>query len=262
MKELIAFVTSPKFFTSAGVIVVALAVWFAVKTLYNKTFNKEEHGKKFDRKKSVAHMLMHGIKIVILVITVLTVLQIYGINVSSLVASLGLVGIIAGLALQDFLKDCIMGVHIVTDGFFAVGDVVKYKDIEGVVIAFNVKTTKIRDVYNENVITVSNRNISEITVVSKINVIDVPLSYGDGIAKIEDVLVKTCERIEKLKNVEKCTYKGPQRFDSSAIAYRIVLLCSPIYKADICRNARAEIIRSLAENGLEIPFDQLDVHTK
>lgn len=92
----------------------------------------------------MAQTLYDVIKYAILLGAALTVLQIYHINVTSLVAGLGLASAIVGLALQDVLKDSIMGVHLLSDYFFEVGDVVRYGDYEGVVISFYGKTPIIR----------------------------------------------------------------------------------------------------------------------
>ena len=53
------------------------------------------------------------VKTIIIACAILMVLEINGINVTSLVAGLGLASAAVGLALQDFLKDSIMGVHMV-----------------------------------------------------------------------------------------------------------------------------------------------------
>ena len=55
-------------------------------------------------------------------------------------AGLGILGVIFGLAIQDWLKDIIRGSSILSDNYFAVGDVVKYKDIEGKVLVIEIKT--------------------------------------------------------------------------------------------------------------------------
>ena len=77
-------------------------------------------------------------------------MQIYGVNVNSLVAGLGLVSVVVGLAIQDPLKDIITGVNIITDDYFSLGDVIKVDDVEGKVVQLGVRTTKIKDIANGN----------------------------------------------------------------------------------------------------------------
>jgi len=92
------------------------------------------------------------VKTIIIACAILMVLEINGINVTSLVAGLGLASAAVGLALQDFLKDGIMGAHIVSDHFFSVGDTVKYNDLAGVIENFNMKTTKIRILADDSIL--------------------------------------------------------------------------------------------------------------
>ena len=71
------------------------------------------------------------------------ILQINGVNVSSIIAGVGVVSVIIGLALQDALKDIIMGVNVLVDDYFSLGDIVKLDDIEGKVVEIGIKNIKI-----------------------------------------------------------------------------------------------------------------------
>ena len=76
---------------------------------------------------------LNVLRYLLLLVTILLILQINGINVTSLVAGLGIVSAVVGLALQDILKDVIMGLHILSGRFFSVGDAVRYGIMEGIV---------------------------------------------------------------------------------------------------------------------------------
>jgi len=200
------------------------------------------------------------LRLVLIVAVILTVLQINGINVTSLVAGLGIAGGIVGLAFQDFLKDVIMGFHIVTDDFFKVGDVIVYGGVEGQVISFNVRTTKFRDLEQGNIVTVCNRNISEIKKRSNLVTMNVPLSYEEDYRKVHEVLRDICEKIDRVEGMDGCVYKGTQDFADSAVIYRLNLYCPPEKKWEMWRAARALLQEGLAEAGIAIPYQQLDVH--
>ena len=93
-------------------------------------------------------MISNFIKYAFFIIVFILILQINGIDVSSMVAGLGVVGIIVGFIVQDAFKDIIRGVGIISDNYFKVGDIVKYDSIEGKVISLGIKTTKIQDIRN------------------------------------------------------------------------------------------------------------------
>ena len=61
------------------------------------------------KNKTFIRMLKSIIGYILTIITVLMVLQIYGVDVSSMLAGVGIVSIIIGLALQDALKDIFRG---------------------------------------------------------------------------------------------------------------------------------------------------------
>ena len=53
---------------------------------------------------------------------------------------------------------------------------------------------------------------------------------------------------------------GVQRFDSSAVIYKIRFKCSPAEKWPVWRKAMTELQKVVVDTGLEIPFQQIDVH--
>ena len=164
-------------------------------------------------------------------------MQINGVNVTSAIAGLGLLSAIVGLALQDALKDIVMGIHIISDHFFAVGDVVKYQNIEGVVIGFTIKTTTIRNIYDQTITTICNRNISEITKMPKSAQVDIdlPISYTENPQKIHALLKNLCLQIDAVDGIDSCVYKGTQEFTDSAVIYKIRFFCLPEEKPEKTR---------------------------
>ena len=105
------------------------------------------------------------IRYIFIIITLLVLLQANGIDVSSMLAGVGIISVIIGFAVQDALKDIIKGFDIISDSYYQVGDVIKYGDIEGKVISIGIKTTKVEDVRSFNLISISNRIIEKVEVV-------------------------------------------------------------------------------------------------
>ncbi len=247
--------------TSLIVLVVVAVFWHIATKAYKRFLSKKlDIDNLSGSTASVAYSIIGVVKFVVSLSVVLLIMQINGINVNSLLAGLGIFSAIVGLALQDYLKDVIMGFHILTDNYFRVGDVVKYGDDEGEVVSFTLRTTKIRSLKTLDMVTISNRNISEIARSSDLVIIDVPLSYEEDFRKVDEVLKKSCERIEELPDARKCTYKGTSEFDDSAILYKILFYCSPKLRGNTRRAALRILQEDLAEAGMSIPYSQLDVH--
>ncbi|MCQ2477828.1 MAG: mechanosensitive ion channel family protein [Clostridia bacterium] len=209
---------------------------------------------------NVSRTLFGVLRVGVLAVGIIAILQINNINITGMVAGLGIVSAIVGLALQDYLKDIIMGVHIVSDHFFSVGECVEYEGREGTIIGFNLKTTKIGDLDDHSVITVCNRNISMVRRLADRLDIDVPLSYNEMQITVKDALTDICESIKEIDGVENCEYKGTQSFEKSSVTHRIRVYCGPNNRADVRRKTLETIKVGLDNRDIHIPFDQLDVH--
>ncbi|MEH6435195.1 mechanosensitive ion channel family protein [Massilia sp. DD77] len=86
------------------------------------------------------------------VVIVLMILDNFGVNITTLVASLGIGGIAVALALQNVLGDLFSSLSIVLDKPFVVGDFIAVDDIAGTVEYVGLKTTRIRGLGGEQVV--------------------------------------------------------------------------------------------------------------
>lgn len=246
-----------QFWLSIIAIIAAVIGWKLIKQATERFFMKENME---GRRATNTGLGLMVIRYIILAMAVIFILQINGVDISALITGLGVISIVVGFALQDILKDLLMGTYIVWDKFFSIGDVVKYNDIVGKVIAFNIKVTKLHDINTDNIVTISNRNISQIEVMSDWQIIHVPASYRIPVGKARDICEDIRNKIEKLDNVTSCEFQGTDRFDESQIMYRMLIHCNPELRNIVRRQAYGIIQDVYEENGIEIPYIQLDVH--
>ncbi len=245
--------------TSVVVIALVIGLLLALKRLSSRWFERnQDHFK--GKKETYFKLFFNILSYIIIWVAVLLILENYGVNISSMVAGLGIASAIAGLALQDLLKDMIMGVNIISDDFFAVGDVVKYGNLEGRVTAFTVKTTKIRDINTGDEITICNRNISEISRVSDWLDLLIPASYEEDQISIRSLLEECCGEIKKWNGIHACRLLGLNELGDSSLYYRIRIFCNPERKPEIRRKSLEFIYDKFIETGHSIPYPQIDVH--
>lgn len=242
-------------------IVVAAIIY---KLIVRATEKAIETDRAFNGKKSNTYIKLFRsiIRYIFAVIVVIVLLKIFGVNVSSMLAGIGLIGVILGLAVQDLLKDVIRGSSILSDDYFSVGDVIKYKDIEGQVLVVGLKTTKIRELTTNNVISIANRNIEEVAVLSNNIYVRVPLPYE---IKLEDQRRVVGEIVEIVKGdelVEDCANIGLAELADSKIEYLLKITLDPLNKLQARRNTLEHIVEGLEKNGIEVPYNQIDVHQK
>ena len=247
------YVITPEFWLSIAVLIAAVILW---KLLTRAGKKWKSRSKLSATGFNVGFDILRGLFIFIVIIVLL---QVNGINITALLTGLGVASAIIGLALQDFLKDIIMGIHILIDKFFLVGDVVKYKDVEGEVISFNIRTTKIKFLTRNEIMTISNRNISEITVLSDLLVLNVNLPYYVDAKLIHDTLRKTAADIEKIDGITKCEYKGTGGFNESSITYKIFYYADPGSKYEMERAANMVLQDDLKAAGIPFAYNHLEV---
>lgn len=82
----------------------------------------------------------------------LAILHILGINVTTLVAGLGIGGIAVALAVQNTLGNLLASLGIIMDKPFVVGDSLSIGDLQGTVEKIGLKTTRVRSVSGEQLI--------------------------------------------------------------------------------------------------------------
>lgn len=259
MHKLTELIMSSNFWISIAIIIGTFGLWFLLKQYIERYMRKEKIS---GRKATSTHVIISVTKYISLLFAAVTVLQINGVNVSSIITGFGVAGIIVGFALQDILKDLIMGVNVVWDNFFSVGDVVRYKNIEGKVVFFNLKVTKIYDVATGNIFTVCNRNISEIEKISDWLDVVIPTSYEEDVTKMRAIFKKISEEIERIDEVKGCEFLGTDAFAESSINYRLRVYCHPERKRPLYRVALGIVQDVFAQEKISIPYPQLDVHTK
>lgn len=202
------------------------------------------------------------IRYIFIIITLLVLLQANGIDVSSMLAGVGIISVIIGFAVQDALKDIIKGFDIISDSYYQVGDVIKYGDIEGKVISIGIKTTKVEDVRSFNLISISNRNIEKVEVVSHLINIDVPMPYELKVEEAESVIMDIVSLVKSLKNVEECEYRGVNDLADSSVKYQIKVYCKPVDKMQVRRDSLRCVLLGLENNNIAVPYNQLDIHQK
>ena len=254
MEAILKWVFSPKPYLCLATVLVSLVVWIAVRRFVRKIVPKN------DRNSGVASILLNVVRYFLVIVCILVILQVNGINVSSAITGLGIASVIVGLALQDALKDIIMGVNIIGENFFRVGDIVKIGEYSGRVDTLSLKSTKIVNNEEGYEIRICNRNIDKVYIFNDVLVLDIPLSYGEDPEKIKSALDTAISEFSKWKEIKKAENLGLQTYQDSSILYRIRLNVSPSNRAQIRRRALQTIDSILREQAISIPFPQMDVH--
>jgi small-conductance mechanosensitive channel len=103
-----------------------------------------------------------------------------GINVSALVAGLGIGGIAIGLALQNILGDLFASLSIVLDKPFVVGDFLTIDTFAGTVESIGVKTTRLRTMDGE-LLVFANGDLTKSRLRNAKRRVERPMQFGFGV---------------------------------------------------------------------------------
>lgn len=226
---------------------------------------KEKHNSKIlssKKNKTFLRMLKNIAGVLIAIVVILTILQIFGVNVSSMLAGIGIASIVIGFALQDAMKDVIRGLEIVSDSYYDVGDYIKFGDNIGEVLSIGLRTTKIQDMNTMNIVSISNRNIDEVEIVSNYLYLTVPLPYEIKPAAADTLLTEINKSIKKIKAVTDAEYQGLNSFGTSVLNYQIAINCSPADKQSVNRQALRIITEAFAAHRLRLPYEHIDIREK
>jgi small conductance mechanosensitive channel len=202
----------------AIVIISASIIYLIFSKLLKKQFKQN------NKQKTLINLILNIIKYFLLICVTLLVLNKVGIDTKALLASLGIVGLIAGLAIQDLLKDFIAGISILLENQFYVGDIVEISGFKGEVIYLGLKTTKIKGI-NKEVKIISNRNILAVT----------NYSIEKNIASLE-LKVDKKEDVKALELPKKIISMRLTKIDGDNLTYIFSFKADYLNKEDECLN--------------------------
>jgi len=217
------------------------------------------------RFKRIPKLIGKIITIAIYVIAFLMILSYFEIEISPLVATLGVGALAVGLALQDTLKNFFAGMHIISDKPIDVGDFIELEgEISGFVEDIGWRSTRIRTI-RDTIIIIPNSKLAESTITNdsmpeqEIAVyVDCSVAYESDLKKVEEVTIDVARKIQKTipgaaKDFE--PFIRYRTFGESNIDFRVVLRAEePVVKYLL----RHELIKALKERydkeGIEISW--------
>jgi small-conductance mechanosensitive channel len=132
------------------VLALQLGLWIDAATVMWKTETIET---RVDRENQLTVTIVSLlVRTSIWAVVLLSVLANLGVNITALVASLGIGGIAIALALQTLLGDLFASASIGFDKPFRTGDFIVFNDVAGTIEYIGLKTTRIRSLSGEQII--------------------------------------------------------------------------------------------------------------
>ena len=100
---------------------------------------------KEQRAQTLGHIIVKTGNIVIYVVLLLMILRLFGIDITPILAGVGVIGLAIGFGAQSLVKDFVSGLFILVENQYGIGDKVKIGSFEGRVIKITMRSTVLKD---------------------------------------------------------------------------------------------------------------------
>ncbi len=243
---------------SLSYIVCIFSLSYVLRKVLNLTFAWLRKGL------SIISLLCSFIKYIATIIIVFCILATFGVDTSALLAGLGILSLVIGLAVQPLLQDIIAGLFIVFEKTYDVGDVVVVDGFRGTVVEIGIRTTKLQDAGGDvKVINNSDiRTLVNMTSELSLAISEVDIEYGESLERVEKVIAENLDTMrEKIPSiVDGPYYKGVVQLGVNGVTLRLIAQCAESDKFQTQRDMNRQIKLIFDDNGIGIPFAQVVVH--
>lgn len=208
-------------------------------------------------------------KLLFMIFGILIVLSKWGIDVTALVAGLGVAGIAISFAVKDSLANIFGGISLILDQSFRVGDKIKLESGEvGVVEDIGLRSTKVKN-YDNQIIILPNGKMANAKIINyakpnnqvkfKVNF---GVEYGTQPEKVKKVVIGVLSKIEKVIEDPAPSVIFKEMGDS-ALIFQAMAWVDDYTDAFLTKEeSTSKIYLALNKAKIGIPFPQMDVHLK
>ncbi len=244
---------------------IILALQILIDFVIEKRFSLETH----KGKKGVFRLMGTLGKGLLWCLGILVVLSNVGVNVTSLLAGLGIGGIAIAFALKNIVEDLFSSIMIYSDKPFEVGDFIEVGNSKGTVQHIGVKSTRLKSLQGEEII-ISNKELINATIKNFKKMEKRRVVFTFGIAyETETEKMKEIPRIlsEIFSSLEEADFERAhfKSFDESSLIFEVVYL---VTKRDygIYMNIRQEVNYKIKEifqeKGISMAYPTRTIYVK
>jgi len=220
---------------------------------------------KTNRGKTLLNLVRSGFKYIINFVAVFWGLTIFGVDLGTIFASVGIIALVVGFGAESLIADLVTGVFMIFENEYNVGDIVEIGGYRGTVSSIGIRTTCITDA-GGNIKIINNsdmRNIVNLSNFSSRAVCDFSIPYEVKIADAEKALEKVLTDTQaQYPDVfeEMPKYAGVQQLGESAVVLRVVANVSESNRFKAARLLNRSLKSGMEELGISCPFNQIVVH--
>ena len=244
---------------SAVVLIVGLLILKLGKMIIAKLARKRGKNSRINtqRAETFRSVISSVFSYIMFFILATVILRIFGVDVTSILAAAGVVGIALAFGAQTLVKDLLSGLFIWGEGFIAVGDLVSINGLDGTVEAITIRTTSIRN-YNGNVYCIPNGDIRTVTNMSrgfKRAIVNVPCPYEENqerlVAMVKEEMETAAKEVDGIDAVP--DVMSIVAFDKNSVRLQVAVVCPVGEHWRIEREIRTRIKARFDKEGIVMP---------
>ena len=258
-----------------AIILISLASYFLLRrfgpSLIKRTVMR---GKKRQRKKELekradtlsSFVVKTGI-IIIAIIAIFAILSEAGVNMTALLAGLGIAGFAISFGAQSLIKDVISGFFILTEDQYAIGDWIGVAGVSGTVQEITLRRTILRD-FDGTLHSIPNGEVkiaSNFTkAYARVNM-NVSVAYGEDLDHVIEVINRVCQKLADDEKWKPLIISIPKvlRVDNlgdSGIDIKILGDTKAGNQWAVMGELRLRLKRTFDKEGIEIPWPHTKVY--
>ena len=250
-------------------VLVALVLLFVGKFIIKKLLKIcDKFFTKANVEISIKRFLDSLIRVMLYIVLIIIICNQVGIDTASFIAVLGTLGLTVGLALQGSLSNFAGGVLIIMLKPFRVGDYIidNGSGKEGVVDRIDLFYTKLITDDNKAIVipngALSNAAITNVTQYDKRRVdLAFGIGYADDIEKAKAILLDVASNDEEVLK-DPAAVAIVTALDASQVSITVRAWCKTEDYWGVYFRVLEKGKKALDDNGIEIPFNQMQVHVK
>lgn len=252
--------------TAIGLILQA-AIWGNVLIAYAIQRYVDQHKVSDAARVTTMSALAFLGKLVLWTVALLLILDNLGVDVTALIAGLGVGGIAVALAAQNILGDLFASLSIVMDKPFVLGDFITVGDFQGTVEHIGLKTTRLRSLSgeqlvfpNSDLLTSRIRNYKRMQ--ERRVVFTIGVTYETGLPQLRDIpeLIKQTIASQEQTRFDRAHF---QKFGDSALIYEAVYFVTiPDFNRymDIQQQINFRLLEEFASRGIDFAYPTQTVY--
>ena len=232
--------------------------------LFLKLLRKKKLGKHEDP--TVHRFVLNLVKTALYILLVVTVIAILGVPMASMVAAIASAGVAIGLALQGSLSNLAGGIMLLVFHPFKLDDYIEASGFSGTVVDIGIFYTTLKTPDNK-AITIPNGTLMNDNVINysvhKTRRVDFAFdtAYGTDVEKVKALLLDEAAKHEKVLQ-DPAPFARLAEQGDHALVFKLRVWVESADYWTVNFDLMESITARLEAEGIEIPYNQLDVHVK